>query len=609
MAQRPRRRLVRSALAAAVTASVLAAAGCSAAPQTPGPTVTTTVSVEAVQRVPVGADGAVTYTKPGIGSLTGGPGSVSPGALDIGLATTDGSPAAGITSVATGFDVTEVDGAKIVKPLTLTLDAVAPAPDLVPMVAHRKSDGTWEYLAPTWDGKTATVQTKSFSPNLLAWFNPQDWFNTFKAKLWQGLSGRTPTPPCANNAHPWASLSSNTDMVHSCVISNDDSRGERVEVQLTSNRGEYVQVDVPDADFVWVDGQSAYFRRLVARQFGADGDHTVLLAPGARMTVGFRQPTADGSPNIRVTASIPAMVMSFVDGAIGAAGLDLKGGKDGLLKIVSWCAMQSEQKVLRSGDIHDARLWNLVVCVTNDAAQNLTDPRTALGAARDLLGPTVDNGTLQEQASQLTKVGEKLVTVGFILKAIAIIQVARDAIMASWGTVSDLVVDLLTGSQGNNVTLNLKARAAPAPAPPPAPAPAPKPATPPPPAPPPAPKPSTPAPPPPPAPGPRGYVISDSYLGGTWPRTDTSDGTWYSKANRPPNGASYWWANGLGVGFACAGYGASYTVRFADGHVESWNTWLRSTDTWGGRVVGLWVPSAVADKVYSNGIPSGMATC
>ena len=106
-----------------------------------------------------------------------------------------------------------------------------------------------------------------------------------------------------------------------------------------------------------------------------------------------------------------------------------------------------------------------------------------------------------------------------------------------------------------------------------------------------------------------GYFIADSVLGGTWPRTDPNDGGWYAKSNPPANAASYWWDNGLGVGFSCGAYAASYKVKFADGHQETWNTWLRSTDTWGGRVTGLWVPSAVADKIYVNGIPPNMPAC
>ncbi|WP_210503324.1 hypothetical protein [Nocardioides xinjiangensis] len=125
--------------------------------------------------------------------------------------------------------------------------------------------------------------------------------------------------------------------------------------------------------------------------------------------------------------------------------------------------------------------------------------------------------------------------------------------------------------------------------------------------------PSSPNPPPPPTSGnppfTGGYFIADAVLGGTWPRTDPWNGTWYSRSNRPPNAADYWWANGLGVGFSCGTYAAPYGVRFSNGTTQTWNTWLRSTDTWGGRVIGLWVPSAVARDINVNGLPPGMPRC
>jgi len=106
-----------------------------------------------------------------------------------------------------------------------------------------------------------------------------------------------------------------------------------------------------------------------------------------------------------------------------------------------------------------------------------------------------------------------------------------------------------------------------------------------------------------------GYVIADPRLGGTWPRTDPDDGAWYARSSRPTNGASYWWANGLGVGFSCGVDAAPYTVTLADGRTQAWTTWLRSTDTWGGRVAGLWIPSAAAAGVAVDGLPPGLPHC
>ncbi|HEX8084519.1 MAG TPA: hypothetical protein VF529_09535 [Solirubrobacteraceae bacterium] len=100
-------------------------------------------------------------------------------------------------------------------------------------------------------------------------------------------------------------------------------------------------------------------------------------------------------------------------------------------------------------------------------------------------------------------------------------------------------------------------------------------------------------------PGNAGFHIQDIFYGGTWARTDPCDGTWHPKSNPPANGA-YWYPNGLGVGVDCARTGAAYTVRWADGHTETWNTWFHVTD-------GKWFPSAAAQETTNNsfyGLPA-----
>jgi hypothetical protein len=142
---------------------------------------------------------------------------------------------------------------------------------------------------------------------------------------------------------------------------------------------------------------------------------------------------------------------------------------------------------------------------------------------------------------------------------------------------------------------------APPPSRPPAPTPAPSPASPSPAAPPATPAPSPAAPAPPTAPGPvLGFFVEDSFLGGTWARTDPNDGTWHSRGNRPAN-AAYWYPNGLGVAVDCARAAAAYVVHFGDGHTETWNTWFHVTD-------GKWFPSAAARETSVNGF-YGLSAC
>jgi len=101
-------------------------------------------------------------------------------------------------------------------------------------------------------------------------------------------------------------------------------------------------------------------------------------------------------------------------------------------------------------------------------------------------------------------------------------------------------------------------------------------------------------------PGRAGFHVQDIFYGGTWARTDPCTGAWSPRSVRPANGA-YWYPNGLGVGVDCARTGALYTVRFADGHSETWATWFHVTD-------GKWFPSAAARETLHDGF-HGLPAC
>jgi hypothetical protein len=96
------------------------------------------------------------------------------------------------------------------------------------------------------------------------------------------------------------------------------------------------------------------------------------------------------------------------------------------------------------------------------------------------------------------------------------------------------------------------------------------------------------------------YHVEDDFLGGTWARTDPSDGRWYPPSTRPSNGAS-WYPNGLRVSVDCARSAAAYPVRYADGHEQTWTWWLRV-------VGGKWYPAAATREIDNDGNP-GVATC
>lgn len=97
----------------------------------------------------------------------------------------------------------------------------------------------------------------------------------------------------------------------------------------------------------------------------------------------------------------------------------------------------------------------------------------------------------------------------------------------------------------------------------------------------------------------RGFTVTDDFLGGTWARTDTSNGTWHRQANRPPNG-KYWFSNGLGVGVDCMRAGAQYQVSNF-GKSETWTWWAHVTDN-------TWVPAAALKETSVDG-PQGLPSC
>jgi hypothetical protein len=97
----------------------------------------------------------------------------------------------------------------------------------------------------------------------------------------------------------------------------------------------------------------------------------------------------------------------------------------------------------------------------------------------------------------------------------------------------------------------------------------------------------------------QGFVIEDSYYGGTWARTDPDNGTWYPHDSPPPNGA-YWYPNGLSVAVNCTEQGASY-VAIVNGQQQTWSWWAHVTD-------GKWVPVVVFSTVWSDG-SQGLPSC
>lgn len=98
-------------------------------------------------------------------------------------------------------------------------------------------------------------------------------------------------------------------------------------------------------------------------------------------------------------------------------------------------------------------------------------------------------------------------------------------------------------------------------------------------------------------------IVEDSFLGGTWARSDPNNGTWHTSSNRPANG-QYWMANGRNVTVNCTRAAASYEVKFGGSNprTETWNWWIRMVD-------GNWFPTAATRSQGTNGAYPGVDGC
>jgi hypothetical protein len=89
-------------------------------------------------------------------------------------------------------------------------------------------------------------------------------------------------------------------------------------------------------------------------------------------------------------------------------------------------------------------------CVISTTLAQLSSPAKALGAARSLLGPGVDEADLATATKELTSVGGKLLVFGWVLQLWPILQLG-------WGGTADVVHSLLTGGTSTLIGLHLGA--------------------------------------------------------------------------------------------------------------------------------------------------------
>ena len=415
------------AVAVVVAAAVLAAglSGCSnRSRSTPGQEagsglagVPTGPTVAAV----AGSDGAV-HAEVGGMRLDGPAGSLSGGAEVAVAPVRPPSPPGSIEDVpvgpvADGVEV-HVRSGQLLGPLTVRFPAAKAAPDESVVAVHRADDGTWSLLGATIDGGDLVVSTASFS--IVSWTTAK-LLKPVGDFMAEKLAGRTDPPDCSGPPS-WASVNgSPSGSTHACVRAGKPLADGTpvVELEVKSNRGTYQWVHLPSTlkrEYVWIEDQNDYVRAAIRKVFGRG--ETVLLGPGQRMTIGYRQPVAPTQLALRTYADTAAGVMS-------AARLSLDAiTDDAVSKIGGYVVLLTCFGVLK---INLADSNNPVKLVTPDLFVDLTKcvyetvadfaehPNKAVEAVSDLLGPTADGATLTEGSLGAFKLGKLAALVGKII--------------------------------------------------------------------------------------------------------------------------------------------------------------------------------------------------
>lgn len=432
--------------------AVFASAGCSSDKKTAR-------SPRGTVEVKVGADGSVRGDVAGVATISGPAGSVAPGTV---ITAAPAKPTdvptevdgLAVSEIGEGLHVTVRKG-RLLQPLTLTF-AVEATPGETVVGLHRTDDGVFELLPAVRVGDAFTVTTDRFSA--VSWIKAK-LLEPIGDFLAEKLAGRT-SPSSCTDAPAWATATANpSGSTHSCVRAGKAlADGTAIaELEIKSNRGTFQWVELPATlprEYVWVEDQSDLTRSLMRKVWNR-GD-TVLLAPGQRMTVGYRQPVNPAQLGFRTSVDTVAgfhslarlFVSAATDDALDKTGSYLVALKCfGLLKVD--LTSLDDPVALKEPDL----LVDLPKCVV-EVIKSFADPQKAVAAASDILGSSTDASTLTELSQsvyKLGKLGEKLVKIlrlaSYILKELTFIV---DSLLTGFGA-----------ANATTVTMHLLAKPAP----------------------------------------------------------------------------------------------------------------------------------------------------
>lgn len=396
-----------------------------------------------------------------MGTLRGGRGSVSRrGRLRVQRYV---SRLSGVTSAGPGIDVA-LRGTRLRKPLTLSQAATRRPAGAIPVIAHRRADGTWELKRARVDRRgRIVVTTRTFSLNLPSWFNPRAWLEAAGNFIARKAGGRTSPVTCPSPAPSWFSVDNRTVTVHACGEDNPDSGGERAEVRIKNNRGAVQQVTMAgNRDYVYVEGQPDVLRAAVGALTGTNPATTVFLSPGdsGYMTVGHRRPAADVSYTTLVETTYRSLFLNFSYYAIDLL-VDDVGDRVKFVAAVKLAQDCLGVYDLEGGTVKDPKtalsaesFADVFTCVLRKGGEQLADPKKAFGAALQLTDGKIAGYTTQQLTEELTRVGSRLQQAGRAFKVLNFVPVLQQVLQ---GPV-DVLGALLTEGDSTHVDVRMTGR-------------------------------------------------------------------------------------------------------------------------------------------------------
>lgn len=465
-----RARASRRMFAAAVAVMTAASTACTAAPHhaSPAPagqssdvgsavTGTATPTGETVT-VHLGLSQPIRIIVPGVATITGPADALSAAATIAATPVTGRFTDTGVQPAGTGVDLA-FSGARLIRPLTVTFPTHTAPTGTVPVAVHQADDGSWQIEPMIRHGNTWTLTTSRFSPQIPAFLNPANIFKPIADWISGVLWGTTAPVDCPNPPTGWGNVNNMSNTTSMCTMSQQSGGHTDTELRIRSNRGYMMEVDVPgNPDYVWVAGQPWTLRKALSAALGIDPNHTILLPAGADMTAGYPRPAQSASMVVSAAATPRsegvALILALVEMALSKL-LDHVSDDHGLALqmvplayLLSKCSGEVDLAQFSFLDLSSVK--TILGCITGDAASNLANPATAVGAANDLLGPDEAKYDAATQIKDLETVGSKLNALGWIVALWPFVQIG-------WEAAFDGVQQALTKGNSGEAELDLTA--------------------------------------------------------------------------------------------------------------------------------------------------------